>query len=432
MKVGVVGLGAAGLRAAMLLRQAGVDLHLFEARDRVGGRLHTIPLEGGGFIEAGGEWIDSDHHRVLSLLTELGQAPEPSDQWPGRVFHDGQWCREDALWEDVAESVELLEARARQACAELNPVPWLNLDRKDWDSTPISQWFDECTTSHRARWWLEALTKSDEGDSSDRISILGWLAGYRHYLDRQGGEMSALRMPQGGQGLCQAMLQQIGLEPHFDCPLERVEHSDSGVRLLFADRIEDFDAVILTLPPWPLRKVEFEPRLPREKVFALQRIGMSPSVKVAWRFREPFWKDLHGSGRLIANRVFQQVWDGSRGGQDFVLMAYVNGDDALWLNHEKLGDRVVDWLFDEFTEVVPEARPHYLGGTIYDWARDRWAEGSFSHLKPRFVLGGMEHVGTPVGRLFFAGEHTALWTGFIEGALESAERVAEEVKKCLG
>jgi len=113
-------------------------------------------------------------------------------------------------------------------------------------------------------------------------------------------------------------------------------------------------------------------------------------------------------------------------------MAYVNGDDALWLNHEKLGDRVVDWLFDEFTEVVPEARPHYLGGTIYDWARDRWAEGSFSHLKPRFVLGGMEHVGTPVGRLFFAGEHTALWTGFIEGALESAERVAEEVKKCLG
>ena len=59
MKVAIVGLGMAGLRAAMLLQKAGAEVSLFEARGRPGGRLHTIDEGEGAVYEAGGEWVDS-------------------------------------------------------------------------------------------------------------------------------------------------------------------------------------------------------------------------------------------------------------------------------------------------------------------------------------------------------------------------------------
>ena len=62
MTVGVVGMGIAGLRAAMLLEASGIDVKLFEVRDRIGGRLRTWTDGTDGTVyEAGGEWIDSDH-----------------------------------------------------------------------------------------------------------------------------------------------------------------------------------------------------------------------------------------------------------------------------------------------------------------------------------------------------------------------------------
>ena len=71
----MIGLGAAGLRAAMLLENAGATVSLFEARKRIGGRIHTI-RKGKTVYDAGGEWLDADHYRALNLLQELGIEPD--------------------------------------------------------------------------------------------------------------------------------------------------------------------------------------------------------------------------------------------------------------------------------------------------------------------------------------------------------------------
>ena len=84
-------------------------------------------------------------------------------------------------------------------------------------------------------------------------------------------------------------------------------------------------------------------------------------------------------------------------------------------------------MLDELERLVPEARGHFVRGWVHDWNADPYARGAFSHLAPGYVLDFMQYMSTSDKRLHFAGEHTALWTGFIEGALESAERVAEEV-----
>ena len=67
MKVAVIGLGAAGLRAAMLLERAGATVSLFEARKRIGGRIHTI-RKGKTVYDAGGEWLDADHYRTIGKI----------------------------------------------------------------------------------------------------------------------------------------------------------------------------------------------------------------------------------------------------------------------------------------------------------------------------------------------------------------------------
>jgi len=69
MKIGVVGLGLAGLLTAMLIERAGAEALLFEAMEQVGGRLRTVMENGEPLYEAGGEWIDADHYRVISLLS---------------------------------------------------------------------------------------------------------------------------------------------------------------------------------------------------------------------------------------------------------------------------------------------------------------------------------------------------------------------------
>src|SRR5262249_53737151 len=63
MQVAIIGAGLAGLRAAALLEEHGATVEVFEASDRLGGRLCTARPRPGIAYEAGGEWIDHDHLR---------------------------------------------------------------------------------------------------------------------------------------------------------------------------------------------------------------------------------------------------------------------------------------------------------------------------------------------------------------------------------
>ena len=71
-QIAVVGAGFAGLTAALRLNQAGHEVAVFEARDRVGGRVQSVTLANGEVAELGGEWISADQVFVINLAEELG------------------------------------------------------------------------------------------------------------------------------------------------------------------------------------------------------------------------------------------------------------------------------------------------------------------------------------------------------------------------
>lgn len=427
MKVAVVGLGIAGLRAAMLLERAGHEVVGFEARDRPGGRLHTVEPEPGVRYESGGEWIDADHHRCVNLLREFGLEPDPAGNWPKRLVHHGRWTTDDLVWNEALEDDLRIEAAARELCRGLRLPGWENGNASELDDATLGDFVRENTTSERGRWWVNAKLRSDEGEDLERVGLLGWLAGYMLYLDREGDEMSAYRFPGGASALCGKMAESVNGELHYGKVLERVRQDGDGIRLSFEDGGEvRADRVVLTLPPRPLERVVFEPALTVGKRCAVEACGVGRSIKIAWHFDRPWWKEEDWGGAMLCDGPLQQTWDGGLSDNGAVLLAYVNGDEAVrWAS---LGDPVAAGLY-ELSLLSPHAKDHFKGGWYHDWVTDPYARGGFSHLAPGYVLEHMAYMAPPESRVHFAGEHASNWVGFIEGALESAERVTEEINR---
>lgn len=422
MKIAVVGAGAAGLRTAMLLEQEGADVTVYEARDRLGGRIHTN-CQDGACYEAGGEWIDSDQRRVIELVQELSKELEQPGFWPGLVIYKGERSTEDLLWTDALEDELRLEAAAREACRNLVTPPWKNRQHAELERHTLAGFINEHARSERGRWWLTAKYRSDEGDDPERIGLLGWLSGYLHYVDRDPDAMSAYRIRGGAQGLCESMATRLRTEVRTGEELVRVIE-DGVVRLRLSSGEEVFDRAVLTLPPRALEKVAFDPPLSGPKRCALEASGMSSAIKVCMAFSRAWWNDEGWNGRMLSDTRLQQTWDGTMG-ETPVLSAYICGATAIELLQTM--DPVREAL-QELERLFPGAAEHFVSGWVHDWIGDPFARGAFSHLAPGYVLNHMEHVATPHGLVHFAGEHTAIYTGFIEGALQSAERVLQEVR----
>ncbi len=409
----------------MLLEKLGVDVKLFEARGRPGGRLHCVDEGGGAIYEAGGEWIDSDHFRVLNLLKEFGMEPTTPGDWPRKLVYRGKECTEATIWSDALEDDLRVEAAAREMCRDLTNPPWSNTHASEFDDRRLIDFIREHTQSERGLWWVNSKYRSDEGDDLENIGLLGWLCGFLHYLDRDGDVMSAYRIPGGSRQLCEKILASLKTEPQFQRTLLRVQQDPGGVKLIFEDGEEWVDHVILTLPPTALERVVFEPALTPQRRCAIEACRMSRAIKICWEFKEPWWQNEGWGGSMMCDGPLQQTWDSSVGSAP-ILTAYICGDEACrWL---ALGDPVRAGLY-ELSRIFPECSQYFERGWVHNWLTDPYSPGAFSHMAPGYVLEHMKHISPPEGRIHFAGEHTALWTGFIEGALESAERVVEEFTK---
>jgi monoamine oxidase len=423
VKIGIVGAGISGLRAAQLLEAAGMDVTVFEAKDRVGGRMQTVTLPDGGQYEAGGEWIDGDHERVLALMADLGVEPELSQAWPGRVIWQGDERREDELWPEAEEDAVNLHDSAIQYIRQMVDPAWANQHLAHLDLQTLEEHLDLQCISESGRWWAEAVQRSDEGEDTASIGLLGWLVGYRHYLQRAEGDMSLYRISGGGGTLCEKLAATLKKPVLTNHALRSVQLGVDDVQLWFEGEMAFFDRVILTMPPKVLMNIDFGSALPAEKELAWDLVGSSRAIKVAMQFSRSWWLEKEWKGRLLTNLPCQQIWDAGKNGAS-ILCAYIGGDQADWVRTHQ---DPVQAVLRAFAEIEPIALETFVDGWMHDWVEDEYSLGAFTHLPPGSVMGALPHLMEPAERIHFAGEYTAQWLGFIEGALESAERVAEEV-----
>ena len=176
--------------------------------------------------------------------------------------------------------------------------------------------------------------------------------------------------------------------------------------------------------------ITFSPDLSGEKFAALSTIGMDPGMKVSLRFTENFWGESTSSIFTNGNAP-EYISSGlNRGSQNRVLTTLITGEQALTFGAME-DSEVFNTLVSELEVIYGEvASVNFIEGILKDWTKEPFIRGTYSFPHVRSLNNNRAIIAQSVNdKLFFAGEATSTNGNFgtIHGAIETAERVVDEV-----
>lgn len=441
----VVGAGLAGLSAARRLQDAGRDVVVLEARERVGGRLLGHEFADGTVVEAGGQWVGPGQRRANALLDELGLERFPTYAAGEHVF-DLRGRRTRFRGEvpplpklalvDLAQSQARFDRLARQVPLA---APWAASRAEEWDAETFHTWVRRNTRTASTRWFWETYAEAVFAAPSHDFSLLHALVythagqGVNALIGTRGGAQQDRVV--GGSWLLADRLASLVRERRddairFGAPVRAIEqHADRVV--VHADGVDASGAhVVVAVPPALAGRIEYTPPLPARRDQLTQKAPAGSVIKVNVRYDEPFWRQDGLSGQALGDRgpirfTFDNSPPDARSG---VLVCFLEGGAGRAygaLDPDRRRAAVLDALAAYFgPRASAPAEYHEL-----DWSAEPWTRGCYgAHFAPgTWTQFGVE-LRAPVGRIHWAGAETAIaWNGYMDGALTSGERAAAEV-----
>src|SRR5215468_1848344 len=401
MRVVVAGAGFAGLMAADRIARSRHEVIVLEARDRVGGRVWSAELTPGDprtIVERGAEFVLDGYDVMRMVLPEFGlELADTTMSYYEREPRGGQ----------ATTPIEMLRCSAQlaRAAAEASPGTSLAEIASAWHGSPA------------ALAAIMSRVSATNGVDASRLSAAS-VAGIASDLMPR----PSWRVAGGNQQLADALADRLGQAVQLHTPVRSVEHDEDGVRVLTDAGEVSADAVIVAVPMAVLRRLTFAPLLPEFLPAAWQRAGLGHNAKLHLPLTAPAaasavqsvperfwtWTATDASGQV------QPVLHAFGGTEEGLAALGVASGPATWANRAAL-------LRPELVVDVDRA-------LLTTWNDDPWAGESYSALTVDDVPGDDQLVGAPVGRVHFAGEHTAgRWAGLMEGALRSGVRAADEV-----
>jgi monoamine oxidase len=451
-RIAVLGAGMAGLVAAHELQAAGVDVTLFEAASRPGGRVRTMRGRFADelYAEAGAAQVFDNHRTVIAYAEALGVTLDPVERSGATVY----WLRGrrlvDAPGATLDWPLELPEDERGRSRAEL----WGRYVHSFLETIDPAA-FDDVLASELAPLdrisftdWLRARGASPEtiallrlglpdlvGDGADSVSALYLLRDLGHRVPRR----RTFTIRGGSDRLPAAFAARLGERIRYGAEIVALAQDGAGVRVTVREsggvaepREERFDRAICTLPFPVLRDLPVAPAFSPGKRRAVAELPYSPVVRTIVQCRRRFWLEENLLGTALSdlplNTVFERSLNqpGTRG----LLEAYTVGNEARRLGRMPEGERVAE-VTAQMVRLFPSLGGLAEGGASFAWESEPRAQGAYAYFRPGQMAELGAHLATPEGRLHFAGCHTSAWPGWMEGAVLSGRRAADEVRAAL-
>jgi len=436
----VVGAGIAGLIAARDLVAAGKQAVVLEARDRVGGRVLNHELSDGTVVELGGQWIGPTQLRMAKLAAELGLETFPTYNTGEHLLHVGDRHvryrtrpRLAALaLADIAQAQTRFDRLATRVPLE---VPWAADRAEELDAQTFETWIrrNARTTTGREmlRLYAEGVFAADASD----FSLLHAL-----FYTHSGGGVDALAGTHGGaqqdrfvggsQLVPIRLAEQLGHRVRLDTPVRRIEQRGNSVTVIADDVRVKAARVIVALPPTLAGRILYDPPLPGVRDQLTQRVPAGSVIKCHAVYDAPFWRDDGLTGQATGDRgPVKVVFDNSPpAGTPGVLLAFLEGAAARRLNCVDPDERRAAVIGSLVAFFGPRAAEP-VEFVELDWSEQEWTRGCYgAHFPPGVWTQFGPALRAPTGRIHWAGAETAtIWSGYMDGAVQSGERAAGEV-----
>lgn len=437
----IIGAGYAGLTATHELLKTEKNVLLLEARDRVGGRVHTQRFDDGSYVDLGGAWVGPTQDRIYALAHEFGvETFRTFDQGESTQFFRGQVKRYKGLIPPLPVGALLSLDMAIKAMNKLAKTvdliePWKTLNARQLDSMTLATWMQRQMRFDVARQFFKIAAEAIWAADPAEISLLHAL-----FYVKSGRNLDTLmnvkdgaqeeRFVGGAQTIADRMAATFTDRIIYDSPVRAIRQDGEQVRVSTEQATYVAQRVIVTVPPALQSRIDFQPLLPAQRAQFIQRMPMGAVWKCYAFYEKPFWREkgLNGLAATPDGLITVTFDNSPKAANQGVMMGFVLGNQAKEFSGLSDEDRKRSALQAFATFFGPEALTpiRYLD---HSFMNEEWSRGCYAGVPGPGLWTTLGPVlRQPTGRIHWAGTETSdVWNGYIDGAVRSGERVAREV-----
>lgn len=438
----VVGAGFAGLSAARDLVRLGHDVVVLEGRDRVGGRSSTTTIAGTP-VDLGGTFVGPTQDAVIALAKELGcetvrtySRGKNLIRWHGKVKSYRSTIPKLSIIELL--DVSRIQWRFERVCRRV-PVnePWTSSIAEILDSKTLDEWLRYVHAGASTRNLMAIMARVTWGCEPEEVSMLHAVryikaaGGLGRMLDVEGGAQQD-RFPGGTQQIALRMAEELGERVALNTIVRRIERRSDGTLIVGSDRGDiTTKAVIVAIPPAHRADIEFDPALPPEYEKLTEHWPQGNLSKAYAAYESPFWRTNGCSGEALSDEgpVFITFDVSPSDEGPGILLGFTDARTFDALTPEQRREQALEG----FVALFGKAAGSPIDYVDHCWGTEEFAPGGPTAAVPP---GSWTTYGPwlrkAVDGIFWAGTETAdEWTGFLDGAVRSGKRAADEVHRAL-